>query len=139
MKKILLINSNRLRHPWPVVPFGLCSVAAALEDAGYSVNVLDLCFSSEPEKDIQRAIQTEQPDIIGIGIRNIDNASGYNTIFMLDQIKCEVVEPCKKYSACPIVIGGAAVGISGAEMLQFFDLPYAIHGDGERAIVELVK
>ncbi len=139
MKKILLINSNRLRHPWPVIPFGLCSVAAALEVAGYSVNVLDLCFSSQPERDIQRAIQTEQPDIIGIGIRNIDNASGYNTIFMLDQIKCEVVEPCKKYSACPIVIGGAAVGISGAEMLQFFDLPYAIQGDGERAIVELVK
>ncbi len=35
------------------------------------------------------------------------------------------------------MIGGSAVGISGAEMLHFFDLPLAIQGDGERAIVEL--
>jgi len=137
--KILLINSNRLKHPWPVVPFGLCAVAAALEQAGETVKFLDLCFSINPAMDIQRAVQAERPDIIGIGIRNIDNASGYKTVFMLDKIKREVITPCKQYFPGPIVIGGAAVGISGAEMLDFFDLAYAIQGDGERAIVEFVK
>lgn len=137
--KILLINSNRLKHPWPVIPFGLCSVATALDAGGYSVKFLDLCFSKKPKVEIQRTIEFIRPDIIGIGIRNIDNGSGYATNFMLDNIKAEVIEPCKTHHAGPIVIGGSAVGISGAEMLHFFDLSYAIKGDGELAIFDFVK
>lgn len=114
--KLLLINSNRLKHPWPVIPFGLCSVAVALEAAGYTVGFLDLCFSKSPQTDIMNTIRSVQPDIIGIGIRNIDNAYGYQANFMLDQIKKEVIAPCKKHFSGPLLIGGAAVGISGAEM-----------------------
>jgi len=134
---ILLVNSNRLKHPWPVIPFGLCSVAAALEAAGHNVVFLDLCFSKKPDRQIRLAFNEFKPDFVGIGIRNIDNASGYNTIFFLDQIKAEVIEPLKSEFEGPIVIGGSAVGISGAEMLHFFDLQLAIQGDGEQAIVEL--
>jgi radical SAM superfamily enzyme YgiQ (UPF0313 family) len=134
---ILLINSNRLKHPWPVIPFGLCSVAAALEAAGHDVVFLDLCFSKDPDREIRLALSKFNPEFVGVGIRNIDNASGYNTIFLLDQIKAEVIDPLKQAFEGPIVIGGAAVGISGAEMLHFFDLSLAIQGDGERAIVEL--
>ena len=137
--KILLINSNRLKHPWPVIPFGLCSVAAALEQAGHSVHFLDLCFSKHPEADIHRAVEAQQPGVIGISIRNIDNGAGFRSRFMLDRVNRDVVKPCKKYFKGPIVIGGAAAGISGAEMLSYFDLPYAIQGDGERAMVEFVK
>jgi radical SAM superfamily enzyme YgiQ (UPF0313 family) len=134
---ILLINSNRLKHPWPVIPFGLCSVAAALEAAGHDVVFLDLCFSKDPDREIRLALSKFKPELAGVGIRNIDNASGYNAIFLLDQIKTEVINPLKLTFEGPIVIGGAAVGISGAEMLHFFDLPLAIQGDGEQAIVEL--
>ena len=137
MMNILLINSNRLKHPWPVIPFGLCSVAAALEAAGHDVVFLDLCFSKDPDREIRLALSKFKPELAGVGIRNIDNASGYNAIFLLDQIKAEVINPLKLTFEGPIVIGGAAVGISGAEMLHFFDLPLAIQGDGEQAIVEL--
>jgi hypothetical protein len=34
MAKVLLINSNRFMHPWPVIPFGLCYIATALETNG---------------------------------------------------------------------------------------------------------
>lgn len=134
---ILLVNSNRLKHPWPVIPFGLCSVAAALEATGHDVSFLDLCFSKDPDREIRLALSKYTPELVGVSIRNIDNASGYNTIFLLDQIKAEVINPLKSTFEGPIVIGGSAVGISGAEMLDFFDLPLAIQGDGERTIVEL--
>ncbi|MFC1823929.1 B12-binding domain-containing radical SAM protein [Thermodesulfobacteriota bacterium] len=134
---ILLINSNRLKHPWPVIPFGMCSVAAALEAAGHEVVFLDLCFSKDPDRDVRLALSNIKAELVGVGIRNIDNASGYNTVFLLDQIKAEVIDPLKSAFEGPIVIGGSAVGISGAEILNFFDLPLAIQGDGERAIVEL--
>lgn len=138
MKRILLINANRFKQPWPVIPFGLCCVAASLEREN-KIDVLDLCFSRNCVRDIQNRIQGFNPDIIGISIRNIDNSAGYNSLFLLDETKKEIIEPCKREFKGPIVIGGPAVGISGREMLNFFDLKYAIRGDGEACMAEFVR
>ncbi|MBU2454298.1 MAG: radical SAM protein, partial [Proteobacteria bacterium] len=137
--KILLINANRFKHPWPVIPFGLSCVAAALESKGYELQVLDLCFSKDCAKDLKRQVLLFQPMIIGLSIRNIDNSAGYNTLFLLEATKNEIIKPLKSLFAGPIVIGGPSVGINGAEMLSYLDLNYAIRGDGEDAIVEFVR
>jgi Radical SAM superfamily/B12 binding domain len=137
--KLLLINSNRFKHPWPVIPFGLCCVAAAAETAGHEVRVLDLCFASHPEKDIDRCVREYPPDVVGVSIRNIDNAVGYNTKFILAETRERVIQPCKRVFKGPILIGGPAVGINAAEMLHFLELEFAIRGDGEQAIVEFLE
>jgi radical SAM superfamily enzyme YgiQ (UPF0313 family) len=137
--KVALINSNRLKHPWPVIPFGLSRIAAALETEGHEVCFLDLCFSKDPPKAIKEMIGEFKPDAVGIGIRNIDNASKYKNVFFLDQIRDKVIRPCRTSFSGPIVIGGSAVGISGAQMLHFFDLEYAIRGDGEEAMPAFLK
>lgn len=137
--RVVLINSNRYLNPWPVIPFGLCGVAASLERAGHNVQFLDLCFSKSPSRDIHATIENFRPDIIGIGIRNIDNGTGYKTSFFLDKVEKEVISPCKAAFSGPIVIGGTAVGISGPEILQFFNLEFAIQGDGEEAMVAFVE
>jgi len=137
--KVLLINANRFKQPWPVIPFGLCCVATYTENAGHDVKVLDLCFSRTPDHAIKKEVFGFQPHIIGVSIRNIDNSAGYRTLFLLDETRDQVIAPLKKVFSGPIVIGGPAVGISGAEMLEFFDLQYAIRGDGEMAFVELVR
>jgi radical SAM superfamily enzyme YgiQ (UPF0313 family) len=46
-----------------------------------------------------------------------------------------VISPLKSAFKGPIVIGGPAVGVSGAEMLSYFDLDHAVHGDGEEALL----
>ncbi len=120
------------------MPFGLCCVAAAIEKNGDHVHLLDLFFSQHCESSIAEAIHEFQPDMIGVGIRNIDNAAGHQTHFLLDAVKHDAILPCKKYFNGPIVIGGAAVGISGEEMLCYFDIPYALRGDGERNLVEFL-
>ncbi len=135
---VLLINSNRFKLR-PVIPFGLCCVASAVKKAGYKVRVLDLLFVRNCEQSIARAIAEFQPEVLGISIRNIDNAGGYHTQFFLERIKDEVIFPCKQYFSGPIVIGGSAVGISGAEMLCYFDAPYALQGDGDIAMVEFLE
>ena len=125
--KVLLINSNRFKHPWPVIPFGLCYITTVLEfNENHKVFFLDLCFSSDCEADIQSSIQSFKPDVIGISIRNIDDTGGYNVQFLLEDIKNDVIDYCKKEFPGPIVIGGPAVGISGRELLDYFDLEYAI-------------
>jgi len=137
--RILLINGNRFKQPWPVIPFGLSCVAAACENSGHEVKMLDLCFSKHCSSDIKKSISDFSPDFIGISIRNIDNSAGYNTIFLLEETRSEVIIPCKKFFSGPIVIGGPSVGINGAQMLEYFDLPYAICGDGEDAFIEFLQ
>lgn len=140
MAKVLLINSNRFKHPWPVMPFGLCCIATILESTGvHDVFFLDLCFSTNCEKEIEEAVKNFVPDVIGISIRNIDDTGGYDIHFLLEDVKNDVVETCKKNFSGPIVIGGPSVGISGREMLEYFDLEYAVRGDGETVMLELVN
>ena len=140
MAKILLINSNRFKHPWPVIPFGLCYIATILEANGsHNVCFLDLCFSLDCNEDIQKAVRNFVPDVIGISIRNIDDTGGYNIHFLLEDVKNDVVDYCKKEFSGPIVIGGPSVGIGGREMLEYFDLEYAVRGDGEAVMLEFVK
>ena len=139
MAKVLLINSNRFKHPWPIIPFGLCYIATALETDGNNVCFLDLCFSTDCEHDIQKAVRNFIPEVIGISIRNIDDTGVYNIHFLLEDVKNDVIDYCKKEFKGPIVIGGPSVGISGREMLDYFDLEYAIRGDGEAVMPEFVK
>ena len=140
MAKVLLINSNRFKHPWPVIPFGLCYIATFLETNGsHKVSLLDLCFSSNCKEDIRKAVGNFLPDVIGISIRNIDDTGGYKVHFLLEDVKNDVIDFCRQEFHGPIVIGGPSVGISGREMLEYFDLEYAIRGDGEEAMLEFVK
>ena len=137
--KILLINSNTFKHPWPVIPFGLCCVAASVEQAGYDVHVLDLCFVSDPAAMIRKTINKLRPDVLGISVRNIDNAVGYHTQFLLESTKVHVIEPCKNVFSGPIVLGGPALGINPVEILKYFDVPFAVWGDGEEAFLRLLR
>lgn len=133
MAKVLLINSNRFKHPWPVIPFGLCYIATVLEtDGNNEVHFLDLCFSSDCKEDIQKAIRCFVPDVIGISIRNIDDTGGYNIHFLLEDVKNDVVDHCKREFPGPIIIGGPSVGISGKEMLEYFNLEYAVRQEKAR-------
>jgi hypothetical protein len=137
--RVLLMNSNRFHQPWPVIPFGLCCVASAAEAAGHEVRVLDLCFSRRPALVIAESVARFRPDAVGVSVRNIDNSAGFNTLFLLDGVRDEVIAPLKRVFAGPIVIGGPAVGINAAEMLDFFGLEYAIRGDGEASFVEFLS
>lgn len=136
---ILLINANRFKHPWPVIPFGLSCVAAALEEEGRAIKVLDLCFSKNCSRDLKACIESFHPEMIGVSIRNIDNSAGYNTDFFLLNTKKDIIDPLKDLFDGPIVIGGPSVGINGAEMLAYLGLNYAIRGDGENAVVQFAQ
>jgi radical SAM superfamily enzyme YgiQ (UPF0313 family) len=137
--KILLINSNRFKHPWPVIPFGLCSVAACLRGAGHEIKVLDLCFSRTPDRAIAAAVRDFQPQLMGISIRNLDNGTGFKPVFLLEETRREVINPCKIHFSGPIVVGGPAVSINAREVLEFLDLHYALRGDGEPGMLEIAR
>jgi hypothetical protein len=137
--RILLVNTNRFHYPWPVIPFGLCYVASSLERrGGHDVQFLDLCFEQDPAAAIAKSVARFRPGLVGLTIRNIDNGAGYEPVFLVDRVRDEVVAPLRAVFGGPVVIGGPAVGINAAEILERLGLDLAIRGDGEDALLELV-
>ncbi len=134
--KVLFINSNLEKEPYPVMPTGLCIVASSLK--GYTVSFLDLTFENNPEKAIKKRILAFKPDYICIGIRNIDSADYLRPYFYLNEIKERIIKTIKKCSEADMIIGGSAVGVSPVKILEYLDLDYAICGEGEESLNELI-
>ncbi|HEY4158881.1 MAG TPA: radical SAM protein, partial [Polyangiaceae bacterium] len=132
--KVLLINSNREQVPWPAIPVGLCTVASACARAGHDVSVLDLAFSKHPRKDTLARVKREEPDVVGITIRNIDNCNFELPHFYLPEIRDDVVRSVREAAPnAKIVIGGAAVNVSPRDVLRFLEADLAVVGEGEEA------
>gem|GEM_PF-1989556 len=46
------------------------------------------------------------PDVVGVSVRNIDNQSMKNPLFLLAPVK-NIVDECRSLSRAPIVVGAA--------------------------------
>jgi len=136
--KVLLVNTNGERAPQPVVPLGLCLVASALEKRGFEPRILDLCFSRRPDRDVIRALKAWQPQAIGLSVRNLDNGEYLETRGYLPQA-AEFVGICREHSNSPIILGGPAVSVSPAGLLEHLGADYAVAGEGEEVLPELLR
>lgn len=134
--RVLFVNTNLEREPFPVLPLGLCSVASNFERAapGCSVSVLDLTFSRRPGSDLVRRIRADRPDWICFGIRNLDNVEPGNTRFYLREIRDRLVRPARAATASPLLVGGSAVNLDPAGVMDFLGADYALYGEGEEAL-----
>jgi len=63
--KVLLLSVNCEKMPSPVFPLGLAYIVRALREAGHSVQTLDLCFSQDVLRDLERVCVEFRPDVIG--------------------------------------------------------------------------
>jgi hypothetical protein len=138
-QRVLLIYANGEREPWPVMPIGMSFVAAALHARGHDVWILDLVFCADWPARIRASIEEHQPQLVGIGIRNIDNVDWSDHRSYLGDIRDRVVAPIRSATQAPIVVGGAAVNIMPRRVLEYLDADYVVHGDGEEASCELVE
>jgi len=136
--RVLLVNSNLERTPIPLAPIGLCCIASAAEKAGHDVRVLDPCFSRHVQQDVVRAIREHAPEVIGISIRNVDNADYANSKSYLEDIKA-IVDWCRGTSDAPIVLGGSGFSVMPQPLLEYLNCDWGIVGDGEVPFVELCQ
>ncbi len=124
--------------PDPVAPIGIAYVAAALNDKGHTVSILDLCFSESLENEIKSEIDKLHPEIIGVSIRNIDNVSYPNSISYISTIK-EVIDLCRRFAKTKIVLGGSGFTIMPELLLDILNADFGIIGEGEEAFSELLN
>jgi radical SAM superfamily enzyme YgiQ (UPF0313 family) len=135
---VLLISSNREDINMLTLPMGLACVAAAVEKAGHAVRFLDLLFVKDIPAAVEDAIRLSQPEAIGVSVRNIDDQIIDKGRFLLDQAK-EAVRLCRRFSAAPIILGGAGYSIFPMSALDYLGADMGIQGEGETAFPMLLE
>jgi hypothetical protein len=108
--RILLVSANTETINMPVLPLGMASIAATIEQAGHAFLSLNLLESIDLRLSLQNAISEIEPDVIGISVRNIDDQAMDTPRFLLDPVKA-LVSACRELSNAPIVLGGAGYSI----------------------------
>ncbi len=127
---ILIISTNRVFSPMPVMPIGACVVAEAAERAGHSVTLVDLMFSADPPGAIETVLGRTHYDLVGLSVRNIDNNDMQGTEFYIDDLAL-LVTTIRSCTDAPIVLGGASLMVMPEEILRATEADCAVIGDGE--------
>jgi len=136
--RVLLVSANREHLPDPIFPLGLAYIAAAVSAAGHEIDVADLCFGHKPLEDLRSQVARFQPDVIGLSLRNVDNAAYPLTVDYL-ALHREVVDTLHTVSSAPVVLGGSGFSILPQAYMHELDGDWGIAGEGERAFVALLQ
>jgi radical SAM superfamily enzyme YgiQ (UPF0313 family) len=136
--RVLLINSNLKDDLLAAPPIGLCYVASAAEEAGHEVRVLDLCFKRRIREALERAVRGFSPQIIGVSLRNLDNANMLRPVVYLPSA-LKIVRMIRELTAVPLVLGGSGASLDPQGVLELLHGDYIIVSDGEQSFVKLLE
>src|ERR1700752_1762098 len=129
--KVLLVSANTEKIPDPVYPIGAAYVADAARRAGHEVADVDLCFAGDVEATLRSVIAAEQPDAIGVSLRNLDSSAfPQNTSYIDDYGRWMAV--LRAPSDAPIVLGGAGFTVMPTTVLAHLGADVGVVGEGER-------
>ncbi|MFH1759922.1 MAG: cobalamin-dependent protein [bacterium] len=134
--KLLLVNTNRFKTP-PAVPVGLEYLITALENASHKLEILDLCFSNEPYKDLRSKILSKAPDIVLLSFRVLDTVLYHNNqCFIGDLLKLvQITHRLNKL----VILGGAGFSCMPQEIMEYTKADFGIIGPGEIALPKLLQ
>ncbi len=148
---VLLLYADKYYLIKQVYPLGLDLIANYLRRYGHRVT-LDYPFL--PDKDVEtnlaKTLEETDPDVTGIGIRNLDtcmSCEAYGdfrshdckTFYFLPAIKGIVDMVKKRRPKMPIIVGGGAFTISPVAILKYLGLEYGIVGEGEEPFRQFLE
>lgn len=136
MKKVLLINTNTEKFPYPVAPVGLAYIAESLRGK-YDISLFD--SMSKSTDDLIKLVNNFRPDYIGFSLRNVDNLAADSPFSYIEKVYSEFIEPVKKITDVPKIIGGSGFSIFPVEILNKYGLDYGVIGEGESLFSQLLE
>jgi radical SAM superfamily enzyme YgiQ (UPF0313 family) len=146
-RRVLLVHANPFQRVTPVPAYGLERVRTAAEQTGAEVELLDpYLVSEDPLAAARDAAQSFRPDLIGLGIRIIDDCIVVDRLEGDDPIDVSFLLPEIRElrralgEAAPeamFVAGGAGFSACPQECLEYLDIDYGVVGAGEDAMAML--
>lgn len=138
--RVLLIYSNQARDLIPAPPIGLSYVATATRAAGHDVCFLDLLTVRDPPTALRNTLRRFRPEAVGISVRNIDNIILQRLHSHFDELSVFIAVIREETGRdVPLVLGGPAISVLGAQALHHLDADYAVRGEGEIAFPALLE
>lgn len=134
--KILLLSCNPVVAPYPVYPLGMSVIAAALMKSGHTVRQYDMLANAFSLDKLRATVADEDPGMVGISFRNLDNVNACHEALYVDQLTT-LVAGVRASCAAPVVIGGPGFSVLPERVLEATGADYGIVGEGERLAVEL--
>jgi anaerobic magnesium-protoporphyrin IX monomethyl ester cyclase len=108
-------------------PIGLMYVAAALEKAGFQVQMLDNYLMNKPIEEVKQLVTKTNPAIVGI---TCGSATYRRCIETARAIK-------EALPTCRVVVGGWHASYVPDSLLESPEIDYVVMGEGEKAVTEL--
>lgn len=133
---VALLNTNRIKPP--IAPIGLDYVAEALNSAGISVQVLDLCWADDWDAAIADFLATTPFDLVGVTVRNTDDCSFTTRQSFMAEVT-GMVRSIRQCTSVPIVLGGVGFSVMPEPILEVTKADCGVWGEGEFAFVWLVE
>lgn len=133
-RRVLLVNPNQMKPG--VAPLALDYLGSALQEQGFTVDLLDLCFAPNLEEAVESHSWSPEPLLVAITLRNTDDtfyASGASFLPALQKI----VEALRRRTAAPILLGGAGFSVMPEAVLRYCGLDLGLWGEGEQALPRL--
>jgi len=110
-------------------PIGLMYVAAALEKAGFEVQMLDNYLMKKSMDEIKQLVTNLNPQIVGITCGSATYARSVETARAIKEALPD----------CRIVVGGWHASYVPDSLLANPEIDYVIVGEGERAVTQLAS
>jgi hypothetical protein len=143
------VHANPFQRVTPVPAYGLERLRTAIEPTGAEVELIDpYLVSEDPLSTAREAAERFRPDLIGLGIRIIDDC------IVVDRLDAPAEEPIDVSFLLPeirelrrvlgeaapeavVVAGGAGFSACPQECLEYLDVEYGVVGAGEEAMAML--
>ena len=141
MNKILLVQQylGSNHEVGPVFPIGLAYIATYIRAyTKWIVKAIDMNVCEDPYLTLNRTIESFNPDVVGLSVRNIDNVDyeDFNYFYKeLGQVVCTIKKKCDT-----LLLGGAGFSIFAPEIMKRNKgINYGIIQEGEETIVEFLQ
>ncbi|MFA4965638.1 MAG: cobalamin-dependent protein [Thermoleophilia bacterium] len=139
--RVLLVQAPSVegRHSEIVAPLGLAVVAAAARRGGHDVDLLDLNLHVDPLPALTDAIARSAPQIVGLGLRNIDPLANRRHSYL--PMFAAVLETIRRaLPDAPVVVGGPGFSMFPAEiMARYPALDIGVVLEGETTFPEVLR
>ncbi len=149
--RVLLVHANPFQRVTPVPAYGLERLRTAIEPMGVAVELLDpYLVSEDPLGAARGAAERFRPDLIGLGIRIVDDC------IVVDRLEAPDDEPIDVSFLLPEILelrrvlaeaapeamflaGGAGFSACPQECLDFLGVEHGVVGAGEDVLIAICQ
>ncbi|MFQ5483425.1 MAG: B12-binding domain-containing radical SAM protein, partial [Nitrospinaceae bacterium] len=128
MKVLLLRPAAEKKSMARCLPLGLLAIGSVLQRAGHQVRILDLRISPDSDRDLETALSTFAPDVVGIGVMTIESRYGF-----IDAKRVKALAP-----GLPVVLGGPHCKHDPKYILNHRAIDIMVIGEGDLTMVDLM-